>query len=78
MDTRSNSAIPRKHVLLILRNHGFITDVEGRDLTVLRNRNFPFQRLSLPKDESISVELLKLYAEDSGIPIKQFLNFTDE
>ncbi|MHA2123317.1 MAG: hypothetical protein ACW990_19130 [Promethearchaeota archaeon] len=48
---------------------GFMEDFITNRLTVLRNTSFPFQRIVVPNDNKIHIELLKLYSKDMGISL---------
>ncbi len=66
-------AISREHLINKLKRLDYEVDEEGNGVLIFRNCNFPFQRISLPNDEKISVELVKKYAHDLEIPIGYFL-----
>lgn len=65
----------RDQVLKAFKRMGFVSDHEAGSVTVLRNSNFPFQRVVLPNTKIIHIELLKLYAQDLGFPIDQLTHF---
>jgi hypothetical protein len=64
----------REKVIKAFRRMGFIVDYEARYVSVLRNSNFPFQRIVLPSIESIDVELLELHANDLGFPVSHLID----
>ena len=64
----------REKVVRAFRKMGFNRDYEGRIVGVLRNSNFPFQRIVLPYQKTLHIELLKLYTEDLGIPFPRLIN----
>lgn len=57
---------------------GFMHDYETRAVTVLRNSNFPFQRIVVPSIKSIHIELLGLYARDLGISITELISLINK
>jgi hypothetical protein len=65
----------RDQVLKAFKRMGFVSDHEAGYVTVLRNSNFPFQRVVLPTTKTIHIELLKLYVQDLGFPIDQLIHF---
>jgi hypothetical protein len=65
----------REKVLKAFKRMGFVRDHEAGYVTVLRNSNFPFQRVVLPTSKTIHIELLKLYSRDLGFPVDQIINF---
>ncbi len=67
------TSVSRHQVLEVFKNLDFTIDMEGPEVMILRDSKFPFHRIALPNDEMISVELLKKYAEDLGIPFEIFL-----
>lgn len=69
MDTFDHEIIVRAFNKL-----GFLQDYETRLVMVLRNSNFPFQRIVIPSVRTIHIELLKLYAEDIGISVVELVN----
>ena len=56
-------------VLNVFKKMGFMEDFITNRLTVLRNISFPFQRIVIPNDNNIHIELLKLYSKDLGISL---------
>ncbi len=73
LETRTITAITRQRVIQILKELNFVQDVEGNDILIFRCSNFPFQRLALPKDDLISIELIKEIADDFKWPYDFFL-----
>jgi len=67
------TAVPRHHILNVFKELHYIPDVYGKEVTILRNTQFPFHRVALPTDDLISIELLKKYAEDLGFSFHIFL-----
>ena len=65
----------REKVLKAFSRMGFVSDYEAKYVTVLRNSNFPFQRVAIPTTKTIHIELLKLYAQDLGFPINQLTHY---
>ncbi|MGH1365501.1 MAG: hypothetical protein ACRBF0_18200 [Calditrichia bacterium] len=47
-----------------IQNLGFLEDLKTPQVTVMRNTNFPFERLTLPNEDFLSPELVRLYAVD--------------
>lgn len=70
--TNIQSNLSFREVIIGLKDMGFVTDVDSPHTLVLRNVNFPFYRLVVPRDEEISVELLKLYARDLNMDFVKF------
>lgn len=64
----------RKKVLKAFGEFGFLRDYEMRFAVVLRNSDFPFQRIVLPSQKTIHIELLKLYTQDLGIPLPRLID----
>lgn len=67
------TSVSRHQVMEVFKSMDFTIDLEGIDILILRNSKFPFHRIAIPNDEMISVELLKKYANDLGIPFEIFL-----
>jgi len=67
--------ISRIRFLRAMRKMGFVEDYITKDVTVLRRMTFPFNRLAIPNDESLSVELVKLYLKDLRLSWEEFYNF---
>ena len=65
------SKFHRRYVLKALADFGYAIDFATNDITVLRNTDFPFSRITLPNRELISLELLKLYARDNGLDLQE-------
>lgn len=68
----------REKVIKAFKRMGFIIDYEARYVSVLRNSNFPFQRVVLPTINSINIELLKLHANDLGFPVDHLINLINK
>lgn len=64
--------ISRTRLVRAFRKLGFVEDFHTKDVTVLRQMNFPFDRLVIPNDREISVELVKLYLKDLTIDWDDF------
>jgi hypothetical protein len=64
-----NEFYPLQNVLGAFKKMGFMEDFITNRLTVLRNTSFPFQRIVVPNDNKIHIELLKLYSKDMGISL---------
>lgn len=64
----------REKVALAFGKMGFVRDYEARFALVLRNSNFPFQRIVLPSQKILHVELLKLYTLDLKISLANLIN----
>lgn len=54
-------------VIKAFRALGFSEDIQRENITVLRQTNFPFRRVTLPDNPLISTELIQLYLTDLGI-----------
>ncbi len=67
------TTVPQFIVLEELKYLGYLIDSESAEVLILRNSKFPFQRVALPKDKNISLELLKLIAQDIKISYEIFL-----
>jgi len=52
----------------VLKKWGFKQDIETFELVVMRNSNFPFQRIVIPRSPKICIELIQTYARDLKIP----------
>lgn|GEM_PF-4015985 len=63
----------RERVMRAFRELGYAEDFISNSVTVLRNLEFPFQRITLPNNAVISSELLKLYAADLKIDFNSLL-----
>jgi len=64
----------REKVALAFGKMGFNRDYEARFALVLRNSNFPFQRVVLPSQKTLHIELLRLYTQDLGISLPNFID----
>jgi hypothetical protein len=64
----------REKVVRAFAKMGFIRDYEARFVLVLRNSSFPFQRVVLPSQKTIHIELLKLYAQDLEFSFSNFID----
>jgi hypothetical protein len=73
-----SNTFEREKVIKAFKRIGFAVDYEARYVTVLRNSDFPFQRVILPTTESINIELLKLHASDLGLPINSLINLINK
>lgn len=63
----------REKVARALAKLRFRRDYEAKYALVFRNSDFPFQRIVLPSQKSIHIELLKLYAQDLEISLNKFI-----
>jgi hypothetical protein len=64
--------IDRDRILKVFRRFGYSMDITRDDITVLRQMDFPFRRLTLPNFPQISTELIRLYLIDLGIDSEMF------
>ncbi len=64
--------ISRTRLLRAFRKLGFVEDFHTKDVTVLRQMHFPFDRLVIPNDREISVELIQLYLKDLNLDWDDF------
>ena len=69
----AKTTFERHQVIKAFGKMGFVSDYEARYVTVLRNSNFPFQRVVLPVTKTIHIELLQLYAQDLGFDINKLI-----
>lgn len=72
-DTQTKTAISRYQILAEMKKLHFTPDVEGNEIVVFRRTKFPFERLSFPNDAYISLEYIKLLANDLGVSPGLFL-----
>ncbi len=70
--TRMDLKISYNRLLRAFRKMGFVEDYLNSDVVVLRRTQFPFERLVIPNQHDISVELVKLYLNDLGITWEDF------
>jgi len=56
--------ISRVNFLRATQMLGFLEDLKTQHITVLRNTNFPFDRITIPNVDFFSPELVRLYALD--------------
>lgn len=56
--------ISRVNFLRAIQMLGFLEDLKTQHITVLRNTNFPFDRITIPNVDFFSPELVRLYAHD--------------
>ena len=64
----------REQVVRAFGKLGFMRDYEAKYVIVLRNSSFPFQRIVLPSQKTLHVELLTLYTQDLGIPLSRLID----
>ena len=67
-------SIPIFKILSILKQLSFSLDVERNDIMIFRGNKFPFQRITVTKDEFISVEVIEIIAQKLDIDINVFLS----
>ena len=75
MSEKTAQRVPRiklSRVLKAFHALGFSEDVQRENITVLRQTDFPFRRITLPDNPLISTELLRLYLIDMGIDFDVF------
>lgn len=63
----------REKVISAFNRMRFKPDYKARFVIILRNSDFPFQRIALPTQKSIHIELLKLYAKDLDISLPKLV-----
>ncbi len=63
----------RKRVLRAFKDSGYLEDFRTEAVIVLRNTSFPFQRVTIPNNESISVNLVKCYLADLNLNFRDFM-----
>lgn len=59
--------IPREYVIRTFRQFNFSVDLHELYITVLRETEFPFRRVTLPNQPTISTELIRRYLADLNI-----------
>lgn len=64
--------IPREYVISTFRQFNFSVDLRELYITVLRETDFPFRRITLPNNPTISTELIRRYLEDLNIDPRSF------
>jgi len=64
--------IRRDYVVKTFQQLGFSEDLRELYITVLRETEFPFRRLTLPNNPDISTELLSIYLDDLRIRSHHF------
>jgi len=64
--------IRRDYVIKTFQQLGFSEDLRELYITVLRETEFPFRRLTLPNNSDISTQLLNIYLTDLRIQAHQF------
>ncbi len=77
LSSASGMSVPRhfsyNQIIRAFKELGFVPDVESQWVTVLREINFPFKRVVLPRENQISIELLSFLLKDINIPLHKFL-----
>ncbi|RMF56710.1 MAG: hypothetical protein D6748_12900 [Calditrichaeota bacterium] len=63
----------RERVLRAFRDLGYAEDYKSPYVTVLRNLDFPFQRVTIPNHSVLSSELIKLYAHDLRLDFQKLM-----
>ena len=64
------TAVPlydRREVVKIFQEFGFAEDLKNRYITVLREIDFPFRRITIPNTATVSQSLLDRYLMDMAI-----------
>ena len=67
--------IPRIHkdrVLKAFQQLGFSEDFKNLSVTVLRQTEFPFRRITIPNIDYLSSELIRLYLVDTSTDADDF------
>jgi hypothetical protein len=70
--------IERAHILKAFRRLGYSEDVTRNNISVLRQMDFPFRRITLPDHPQISTELIRLYLMDLGIDFEVFYRLVQD
>lgn len=70
--------IAHHRVLNAFRALGFSEDVYRGNVVVLRQKDFPFRRITLPDKPLISSELIRLYLTDLGIDVGVFYRLIED
>lgn len=64
--------INKDRIMSAFKLMGYAEDFQNVSVTVLRETHFPFRRITIPHNHNISVELLKLYLNDTHIDYNTF------
>ena len=67
--------IRRIDVLSAFKRLGFDEDINHPQVTVLREADFPFRRITLPNKPKISLELVKVHLKEIGIDLQLFIKY---
>lgn len=70
--------IPHETAVKAFRKLGFNVELRELQITVLREAEFPFRRLTLPNHSLISQELLEVYLDDLQIDKRKFRTILDQ
>jgi hypothetical protein len=70
--------IDRARVLIAFRKLGYSEDITRENISILRQMDFPFRRITLPNHPQISTELIRLYLMDLGIDFEVFYRLVQE
>ena len=76
--TKEMQKIAHHRVLNAFRALGFTEDIYRGNVVVLRQKDFPFRRITLPDNPSISSELIRLYLTDLGIDVGVFYRLIED
>ncbi len=69
--------IHRDYIIKTFRQLGFSEDLRELYITVLRETDFPFRRITLPNNSDISTELIRIYLEDLRIQTHRFYSIME-
>ncbi len=72
-DLRKATLFPRHKVMQVFMEAGFAEDFKNKSVTILRNTNFPFQRVVMPNREYVSWALIQYLLADVNIDEQGFL-----
>ena len=69
--------IERARVIKVFRLLGYSEDINNPNITVLRQTDFPFRRITLPNNAAISTELIRLFLIDLRIEFDLFYHLLE-
>ena len=64
--------LERDKVLRAFQELGYSEDFKNRYVTIIREIDFPFRRITLPNNQKISSALINLFLRNLGIDGKRF------
>lgn len=63
-----------EEVCKILKRIGYETDHQTGSHIILRNKNFPYRRLTIPNHKTIAKGTLRSIIREAGLTVEEFKN----